>query len=153
MPQLQLPIFPAGVTPITQEIAFDCRDGTVTYISGHLPIFQHAQDDLASFRLFTSQLIVAGTVRQVDIARAFGVPLVTVKRYVKRHRDGGPKSFFAAPRRRSASVLQGEVKERAQALLDEGTNVPEIARALDVLPNTLHKAIRSQRLRPRKKRV
>ena len=56
MPQLQLPIFPAGTTPITAELAFDCRDGKVTYVNGHLPVFQHGQEDLASFRLFTSQL-------------------------------------------------------------------------------------------------
>ena len=40
MPQLQLPIFPEGTTLITPEIAFECRDGKVTYIHGHLPVFQ-----------------------------------------------------------------------------------------------------------------
>ena len=50
MPQLQLPIFPAGTTPITPQLAFDCQDGKVTYLNGHLPVFQHAQDDLAAFR-------------------------------------------------------------------------------------------------------
>jgi hypothetical protein len=52
MPQLQLPIFPEGTTLLTPEIAFDCREGKVTYIYGHLPIFQHAQEDLASFVSF-----------------------------------------------------------------------------------------------------
>ena len=86
MPQLQLPIFPVGSTPITPEIAFECREGAVVYVHGHLPVFQHAEKDLASFRLFTSQLVVNGTVGQVDVARAFSVPLGTVKRYVRRHR-------------------------------------------------------------------
>jgi hypothetical protein len=36
---------------------------------GHLPVFQHAQEDLAAFRLFTSQLVVNGTVSQAEIAR------------------------------------------------------------------------------------
>ena len=36
--------------------------------------------------------------------------------------------------------------------LDEGQNVPEVAKQLDVLANTLHKAIRAGRLRqPQKK--
>ena len=56
MPQLQLPIFPAGVTPITTGIAFQCRDGKVTHIHGHWPRFQHDQDNLASFRLLTSEV-------------------------------------------------------------------------------------------------
>ena len=153
MPQLQLPIFPEGTTLITPEIAFECREGKVVYVHGHLPVFQHAQDDVASFRYFTSQLVVNGTVGQADIARAFQVPKVTVKRYVKRFREGNGKDFFTPPRRRSASVLKGEVKEQAQALLDEGKSVPEVAKALEVLPNTLHKAIRSNRLHQSKKRI
>lgn len=152
MPQLQLPIFPEGTTLITPEIAFECRDGKVIYIHGHLPVFQHAQDDVVSFRYFTSQLVVNGTVAQADIARAFQVPKVTVKRYVKRFREGSAKHFFTPPRRRSASVLKGEVKEQAQALLDEGKSVPEVAQAVEVLPNTLHKAIRAGRLHQSKKR-
>lgn len=146
MPQLQLPIFPQGVTLITNEIAFQCKDGIVTYFYGHLPVFQHGKDDLECFRLFTSQLVINGSVRQADIVRAFAIPRVTVKRYVKLIRQQGAKGFFVPPRRRSASVLKGEVGTRAQALLDAGKSVPEVARELDVLPNTLHKAIRSGRL-------
>jgi transposase-like protein len=153
MPQLQLPIFPAGTTPITAELAFDCQGGKVTYLNGHLPVFQHAQEDLAAFRLFTSQLVVNGTVSQAEIARAFHVPSKTVKRYVKRLREGSSKSFFETPRRRAASVLKGEVKMQAQTLLDEGQSVPAVARQLGVLPNTLHKAIRAERLHQPKKRV
>jgi transposase-like protein len=153
MPQLQLPIFPVGTTPITVELAFDCQDGKVTYLNGHLPVFQHAQEDLAAFRMFTSQLVVNGTVSQAAIARAFHVPPRTVKRYVKRFREGGPKSFFETPRRRSGGVLKGEVKEQVQTLLDAGRRVPEVARKSGVLPNTLHKAIRAGRLHQPKKRI
>ena len=49
-------------------------------------------------------------------------------------------------------MLKGELKERAQLLLDEGKSVPEVGRTLNVLPDTLHKAIGTQRLhRPKKK--
>lgn len=153
MPQLQLPIFPAGMTPITAEIAFECRDGKVVYVNGHSPVFQHEEKDLASFRLFTSQLIVNGTVGQAEISRAFHVPLGTVKRYVGRYRKGGAKSFYTAPKRRSAAVLKGEVKELAQSLLDEGKSIPEVGKTLGVLPDTLHKAIGSGRLHQPKKRT
>ena len=56
MPQVQLPIFPAGATPITSELAFECRDGQVVYWNGHLPVFTHEANDLGSFRFFTTQL-------------------------------------------------------------------------------------------------
>jgi transposase-like protein len=151
MPQLQLPIFPEGVTHINPRIAFQCKDGVVTYFNGQLPVLQHDKDDLESFRLFTSQLIVNGIVRQSDIARAFGVPLITVKRYVRLIREQGAKGFFVPVRKRSASVLKGEVGMRAQELFDAGKSVPDVARALEVLPNTLHKAIRAGRLHKAKK--
>src|ERR1039458_6839664 len=90
MPQLQLPIFPAGAKRITNEIAVECRDKQVVYLYGSLPVFQHAEGDLQSFRLITSQLINMGAARQVDVVNAFGVPLPTVKRYLRseEHRVG-----------------------------------------------------------------
>jgi transposase len=55
---------------------------------------------LAAFRLFSSQLIINGTATQGQIVKAFGVPLTTVKRYLKKYRQEGPKGFFApAPKR------------------------------------------------------
>jgi transposase-like protein len=146
MAQLQLPIFPAGVTPINHQIAIACESGQVVYVHGHLPVFQHGSEDLASFRLITSQMIASGTVRASEIVRTFGVPLGTVKRYVKKYREQGAKGFFAVRRRRSASVLKAEMKVRIQALLDTGKSVPEVGRELGLLPNTLHKAIRVGRL-------
>lgn len=146
MPQIQMPIFPSGVTHITSNIAFSYQDGKVCYLNGHLPVFIHEQNDLATFRFFTTQLIVNGSVKQGDIARAFGIPLRTVKRYVKRYRQNGAKGFYVPPKTRSASKLTGEVLEKAQALLNECRSIPETGRELGLLPNTLHKAIRAGRL-------
>ena len=146
MPQLQLPLFRDGLTPINEDLAFQRADGQVVYFHGLLPVFQHGEKDLKSFRLFTSQLIANGTVRQRDIVRAFGVPLATVKRYMKVHREQGSAGFFRAPRRRSASVLTPEVKQRVQAMLDEGKSVAEVSREVGVAGNTLHKAIHAGRL-------
>jgi DNA invertase Pin-like site-specific DNA recombinase len=147
MPQMQLPIFPAGLTAITNEIGFQSQDGRVVYFHGHLPVFQHATGDVQSFRLFTSQLIAQGTVSQTDIVKAFGVPLITVKRYVKLLREAGSKGFFATPKRRSAPVLTPEVRSRVQALLDAGKSVPEVGKETQVRADTLHKAIRAGRLK------
>jgi len=154
MPQLQLPTFPDGSTEITPELAVQKQDGTVFYLYGHLPVFQHAERDLKSFRMFTSQLITNGTVKQKDIVRTFGVPLITVKRSAKLYRERGPEGFFQPKvRKQPGRVLKGEVKQRAQQLLEEGHSVPEVSRELGVLVNTLHKAIRAKRLPAVKKTV
>ena len=153
MPQLQLPMFPAGVTEINTRVAVEARDGRVCYIHGHLPVFQHDEKDVWSFRMFTSQMIVNGTAKPKEIVQRFRVPMGTVKRYMKVYRDYGAKGFYEPkPRHSSASVLKGEVLERAQQLLDEGQSIPEVAKQLKVLANTIHKAIRAGRLRqPQKK--
>jgi transposase-like protein len=116
-------------------------------------VFVHEKDALAAFRLFSTQLVINGNATQAEISRAFGVPLVTVKRYVKLYREGGEAAFFVAAKKRSASKLTAEVCQQAQGLLDQGLNVPEVGRQLGILSNTLHKAIRSGRLRPGKKKI
>ena len=60
MPQVQLPIFPAGVTHINSEVAFEERDGKVYYFNGHLPVFVHQKSALANFWLFSTQLVING---------------------------------------------------------------------------------------------
>jgi len=104
--------------------------------------------------MFTSQMIVNGTVKPKEIVKAFGVPSITVKRYVKVFREQGVQGFFETKSRQSsASVLKGEVLERARAMLEQGRSVPDVASELEVLANTLHKAIRAGRLpAPQKKR-
>src|SRR5207244_8931694 len=109
------------------------RAGAVYYIYGHLPVFHHDEEDVETFRMFTSQLIVSGTVRPKEIVKAFGVPMVTVKRYTKVYRERGTKGFYEAKKRHSsASVLKGETLEQAQKLLDEGRTVPEIGTGLQI---------------------
>ena len=147
MPQIQLPVFPASCTTITDELAFEQRDGQVYYFNGHLPVFSHPVDDIASFRFFTSQLIANGSASQGQISRVFGVPLVTVKRACKRLRQEGAAAFFRPAPPRQGHKLTPELLIQAQALLDEGREVPEIGERLGVLPNTLHKAISYNRLK------
>lgn len=147
MPQVQLPVFPAGTTHLNDSLAYECREGQVIYFNGHLPVFTHAQNDLGAFRLFTSQLVVNGSATQGDIRRAFGVPKVAVQRAVDRYRAGGAGAFFVPPKPRIGRKLTPAVLAQVQALLDQGESVPEIRRATGVLANTIHKAIRAGRLR------
>jgi hypothetical protein len=154
MAQLQLPIFPAGVTEINSQIAVLKKDGMVHYIYGHLPVFHHAETDVRGFRMFTSQMVVDGTVKPKELVQAFGVPMISVKRSVKVYRERGAEGFYASkPRHSSASVLKGTVLERAQQMLDDGKSIPEVSKALNVLPTTLHKAVDAGRLRYQKKTV
>ena len=147
MPQAQLPLFGEGMTPISEEIAFQKKEGKVYYFNGCLPVFVHAEGDLRSFRMFTTQLIINGTVSQAEITRAFHVPAVTVKRCVKLYRQRGTEGFFQPAPRREGRRLNDEVLRRAQGLLEEGWNIPQIGQELGVLATTLHKAVGDGRLK------
>ena len=146
-------MFPAGAQNLNRDLAFTCRDKQVTYFNGQLPVFTHPADDLASFRLFTTQLIINGVATQGEVVQAFGVSVTTVKRYVKKYRQGGSQAIFVPPRRRTGTKLTPELLAQAQELLDHGQEVPAISRVLGVLATTLHKAIRHGRLRRPKKKV
>jgi len=153
MPQVQLPVFPVGTTAITSELGFEQQNQRLVYFNGHLPVFTHEVDDLGSFRFFTSQLIANGTASQGDIAKAFGVPLVTVKRYYRLFREDGAAAFFQSRKRRTGHRLTPERLVEVQALLDEGLSVPEISKRTGLLATTLHKAIKQGRLKPSKKKL
>lgn len=149
MPQIQLPVFPVGTTTITAELAFERRDDQVVYLNGHLPVFTHGITDVASFRFFTTQLIVNGTASQGDIARAFGLSATTIKRCVKRFHERGASAFFVSPPRRDGKKLTPERLVEVQLLLDQGHNVPAITVRVGILATTLHKALDSGRLKKR----
>ena len=146
MPQMHLPFFPDGVEHITSELAFEKKDGQVTYFNGHMPVFIHAEDDIATFRMITAQFCLNGNAKQADICRAFGLPPINVKRAVKRHREKGVAGFYEEPKRRGPAVLTAEVLSEAQELLDEGLETTEGAKQLGVKRDTLAKAIRAGRL-------
>jgi hypothetical protein len=98
MPQLQLPMFPMGVTPITALLAFIKEEGHITYFNGSLPVFSHTEEDTQSFRMITAQFCVNGHTQQMEIVRAFGVTKISVKRSVKRKRSTPPSKNFSHTR-------------------------------------------------------
>lgn len=153
MPQLQLPIFPKGVEHLTPELAVMCQDGRVAYFNGQMPVFIHPQGDLKTFRMITSQFVVNGNCRQNDITRVFGVPSVSVKRAVKRYRQQGVEGFYRPRVVRGPAVLTAPVLTELQGLLDEGMDVRVAATQLGLKPDTVHKAVRAQRLHVGKKKT
>jgi len=147
MLKIQLPLFPPELTSINKEISFQKKDGQVYYFHGLFPLFFHEEKDLKSFRFITSQLIVSGRVKHIEISRAFGVSYISVKRNVKLLREDGPEGFFKKAKPRSPHVLTPEVVEKVQKLLDKGHKPQEVARKLDLKANTVCKAIQEGRLR------
>jgi len=152
MAQRHWPVFPDQLTPITRELSVIHREGQVTYFHGELAIFAHEAQDLSTFWLITSQFCINGSAKQREIVRAFGVSPISVKRSVRRYREQGPAGFYVSRRQRGPAVLTPPVLAEAQALLDEGQSVKEVAQRLGLKANTLAKAARAGRVHHRSKK-
>jgi len=153
MAQLQLPVFPEGVTQLSVDLGVSCRDGRVSYFYGTLPVFTHDAKDVKSFRLFTSQLYLEGKVKQADLVRVFGVSAISVKRAVKLYQNAGPGGFWRSRPTRGPSVLTCAVLQQVQGQLDQGQPLQKVAEALGLKYDTLQKAVRAGRVQmPLKKR-
>ena len=146
MAQLQLPVFPQGVTQLSTDLGVSCRDGRVTYFYGTLPVFTHSEKDVKSFRLFTSQLYLEGKVKQSDLVKVFGVSAISIKRAIKLYEAAGPAGFWRPRPTRGPSVLTPEVLKQAQEQLDQGQRLQEVAAQLQVNYDTLRKAVRAGRI-------
>src|SRR3989304_4772781 len=81
-----LPFFPEDIILINSFVGFQKQNGIVYYFQGPMPIYQHDENDIKSFRLFTSQLVINGNAKQSEIVKAFDVTPISVKRWVKIYR-------------------------------------------------------------------
>ena len=57
IPQALLPLIADGATRISDVISVVRENSQWTYFCGVQPVFQHAENDRRSFRMFTAQLI------------------------------------------------------------------------------------------------
>ena len=146
MPQALLPLIPDGATQVNDRISVVQQHGQWTYFCGIHPVFEHGEEDRASFRMFSAQLVCQGSCRPSEIIQTFGVSKNSVKRSVKKYRDEGIESFFRPRRRRSSNVLTPEVVARAQELLYRGGSPSEVADELEIKRDTLRKAINQGRI-------
>jgi hypothetical protein len=128
--QLQLPIFSTEAKMISDSVGYYNREGLVHYIVNGLPVYAHSEEDLSSFRFFTSNLINQGLCRKIDIHRAFNVSEDSVMRYFKKFEEEGPDGFFGkeTKKKSSASKIVGKKVESIQKKLDKNQSVLSISR-------------------------
>ena len=74
---------------MSDEIAFETKDGKVVYYNGHLPVFVHDKGDLATFRFFTSQLTVNGNASQAQALLDQGIAVPEAARHPAQHASQG----------------------------------------------------------------
>jgi len=123
------------------------QDKQWTYFCGIQPVFQHPDDDLRSFRMFTAQLCCQGACTQAQIIRTFGISKNSVLRSVAKYRREGISGFYQRRQGHGPLVMTAEVTAQAQRLLDLGRARCEVAEELGIKYDTLRKAINQGHLR------
>ena len=103
MPKAIAPTFREGVTLITGPFFYSCHEGQISYLHGSSPIFTHAREDEAAFRLILCQFFVNGLATQACLVQVFAINALALKRWVKQYRAAGPGSFFETRPRKPRS--------------------------------------------------
>jgi len=146
--QLLLPIFPPEVRLITPTLGVFARDDIVNYLHCGVPIYSHAADDLNSFRYITSNFVLQGLCKKVEISRCFGISYDSVKRNTWRLVEQGERAFFADDHRGGHGYkLVPAVLDRMQCQLDGGLSHSEIARLEGVTEGAVRYAIKQGKLK------
>ena len=141
MPTYNFPSFSTGPIQINSTITFEKRDRYITYFNFMTPIYRHAEKDFKSFRMFTSQLCSTGACSASEIINTFGVSKQTVFRDIKLYEKEGTAGFFKTLKRGGPNVILPEIKLKAEQLFNEGWDVQDVAKELNVPYGTLRKAI------------
>ena len=92
-------------------------------------------------------------MKAIQIAEAFGVSYISVKRGVKRLREEGAQGFFKEVKRRGPHVFTRDVLQKAQSLLDKGYTPGQVGKKMDLKADTVRKAIRDGRLHKKKQKI
>ena|SRR6266542_2853949 len=141
--QLQLPLFPAGATMISDCLGVYEKDGLVQYIVNGLPVYAHPSDDLKAFRYITSNFIHQGLCRKTDIQRCFHVSEDSVQRSYKKFVEQKEAGFFSDDARKgTAYKITGECRIRIQHKLDKGQSVNSIAKEEGVQESAIRYGIK-----------
>jgi len=148
--QLQLPLFPAGATLISDCLGVYEKEGLVQYIVNGLPVYAHAKDDLKSFRYITSNFIHQGLCRKTEVQRCFHVSEDSVQRAYKKFVDKGEVGFFGDDARKgTAYKITGDRRLRIQAKLDKGQSVNSIAKQEGVRESAIRYGVKQGYLKKR----
>jgi len=155
MGQEIFPLFIEGENNINNKISYETsEDNTIYYYLYCNPVAFHAIDDNIQFKIVTSQLIMNGHCKNIEIVRAFGVSEISVKRNVKKLREKGVEGFYKTRNTRTGgTILTSDIISAAQKMLDAEETRNDIALKLSLKVNTLSKAIQAGKLIEHKKNL
>ena len=151
MGQLLLPLFPRDIQLITPTLGVQIKDDTVYYYHSGVPIYSHGQEEYNKFRYCTSNFVLQGLCKGVDIAKTFHVSIDSVRGNKKRLESQGEDYFFnTEPRKRRSHKLTPSLLALLQEKLDTSQSVNSIAKEHGISEGSIRYAIQQGRLKKKK---
>ena len=142
--QMQLPIFPEDTKLVNACLGFRQSEDYVYYLHNGSPIFCHEKNDMHNYRYITANLVVSGLCKCSELADALGVRRRNIERYAKSLREKGSDWFLKREQKRGqAHRVTGEMKEKAEKLINEYYSVSDVARMLGVTEGALRYHIKN----------
>jgi DNA invertase Pin-like site-specific DNA recombinase len=150
--QLTLPIFPSGSILISDCLGAFSHDKIVQYIVNGLPVYQHAAEDMGSFRFAISNFITLGLCKKTEVMQAFHVSESFVQRACKKAKTEGATGFFNKDSRKgSKHVIVESVRQQLQELLDKGVSVNGMAKQFGLNESTIRYHIKQGYLKKKQR--
>ncbi len=147
--QHRMLFLPKGAETISEHLAAARHDGRITFFDASGPIFTCREDDEGSLRFAAAMLTepTLGLAKPTQLAKVVGRHRSRVHDYRKRLREGGAEALEVKRRGpRGPSKLKGDVRTRAQELLDEGLSNCKVADGVGVSEQTIRKGLKEGRL-------
>lgn len=152
MRQQLLPLFPKDIKLLTLTLGVLEKEGKVCYVHSGATIYEHGKEELHKFRFFTSNLLLQGLCKNVDIVRVFHVSSDSVGRWKKKLSEEGEEAFFSEENRHGRSYkLLPAVVDRIQSKLEKGQSVNSIAKAEGISEGSIRYALKKGRLKKKRK--
>lgn len=129
--------------PINGRCFLRQTDGCVVVFVKGQPIFFYDADDIAAERLAMVQLVESKVASKVDIARAFGVKRVTVRRQIEKYRAGGVEALVPRKRGPKGPRVTGGRKDKViRTRKESGESNRQIAARLGISENSIRQALK-----------
>lgn len=145
--QYQLPIFPETTVMVNSSLGLYMRDEFVYYLHNGSPVFCHSKEDRKSYRYILANLVVNGLCNATELAHALGEHVRNVQRYALALRKEGAAYFFnRKDNRGQCHKFTGQIKEKAQEMLDNGHSQLDIANTLGLSESAIRYHMRNGNL-------
>ena len=139
----RLPLLPEGAEELSEDLAVSQESEQLVFFNASGPIYWCGKDDPLARRLAAAMFAHIGLASTTRLAAALGLHRSTIYRNQCKLREGGAEALkHRGTGPRGPHKLKGEVRVRAQVLLDRGESIRASAAVVGVSEGTIRQGLK-----------